>query len=265
MTGLSRELVENRLPIKLGFHPYKQPRKNYNPFLYDQIKEEVNWLIKASFICPCRYTEWVSNIVPVEKKGSGKIRVCVDFQNLNRVTPKDEYSMSVADLLINSESGNKVISFLNENADYNEIFMAEEDISKIAFICPSFICLFEWVVMTFRLKNVGATYQRVMNLIFHNLLGIIMEVYIDDVVVKSARVSSHLVNLWLAIEKMWQYDLKMNPLKCAFGVLVGRCLGFVIHEKGIEIDLKKVEATNKIKAPTCKKEVRSLLEKVNYL
>jgi hypothetical protein len=57
----------------------------------------------------------------------------------------------------------------------------------------------------------------------------------------------------------------MNPLKCALGVLVGRCLGFVVHEKGIEIDLKKVEATNKIKAPTCKKEVRSLLEKVNYL
>jgi hypothetical protein len=57
----------------------------------------------------------------------------------------------------------------------------------------------------------------------------------------------------------------MNPLKCALGVLVGRCLGFVVHEKGIEIDLKKVEATSKIKAPTCKKEVRSLLGKVNYL
>jgi hypothetical protein len=73
--------------------------------------------------------------------------------------------------------------------------MAEEDISKTAFQCPSFVCLFKWVVMTFGLKNTGATYQRAMNLIFHDLLGMIVEVYIDNVVVKSARFDSHLGDL----------------------------------------------------------------------
>ena len=110
--------------------------------------------------------------MPVEKKYSGKIRVCIDFRNLNKATPKDEYPMPISDMLINQASGHHVINFLDGNAGYNQIFMAEEDISKTAFRCPGFIGLFEWVVMTFGLKNAGATYQRAMNLIFHDLFGV---------------------------------------------------------------------------------------------
>jgi hypothetical protein len=76
--------------------------------------------------------------------------------------------------------------------------MAEEDMSKTAFHCLGFIVLFERVVMTFRLKNVSATYQRAMNLIFYNLLGIILEIYIDDIVVKSDSMNNHLaIYAWL--------------------------------------------------------------------
>ena len=90
--------------------------------------------------------------------------------------------------------------------------MAEEDTSKTAFVCPGFVGLFEWVVMTFGLKNAGATYQRAMNLIFHDLLGVILEVYIDDIVIKSAGLDSHLVDLRLALQRMRHYSLKMNPM-----------------------------------------------------
>ena len=134
-------------------------------------------------------------------------------------------------MLINEASGHRVISFLDGNAGYNQIFMAEEDTSKTAFRCPSFVGLFEWVVMTFGLKNASATYQRAMNLIFHDLLGVILEVYIDDIVIKSAGLDHHLADLILALERMHRYDLKMNPLKCAFGVSAGKFLGFIIHEK----------------------------------
>ena len=112
--------------------------------------------------------------MPVEKKDSAKIRVCIDFRDLNKATPKDEYPMHIADMLINEASGHRVISFLDGNAGYNQIFMAEEDISKTAFRYPGFVGLFEWVVMTFGLKNTGATYQRAMNLIFHDLLGVVL-------------------------------------------------------------------------------------------
>jgi hypothetical protein len=100
--------------------------------------------------------------------------------------------------------------------------MAEKDASKTAFICLGFIGLFEWVVVTFGLKNVGATYERDMNLIFHELLGNTMEVYINDIVVKSAEFSSHITDLRKAFDKMCRYGLKMNSHKCAFGVSAGK-------------------------------------------
>ena len=109
--------------------------------------------------------------------------------------------------------------------------------------------------MTFGLKNAGATYQQAMNLIFHDLLGVILEVYIDDVVVKSSAAEPHLADLRLAFERMRKYGLNMNPLKCVFGVSAGKFLGFVIQEHGIEIDPKKIEAIQKVEAPKCKKDM----------
>ena len=148
--------------------------------------------------------------MPIEKNDSGKIRVCIDFRDLNKATPKDEYPVPIVDMLINEASRHFVISFLDGNTGYNQIFMAEEDTSKTAFRCPGVVGLFEWVVMTFGLKNAGTIYQRAMNLIFHDLIGIILEVYIDDIVIKSAGLSHHLADLRLALERMRQYGLKMN-------------------------------------------------------
>jgi hypothetical protein len=213
MPGLSRELIEHRLPIKAGLRLYKQGALNFKPEIVGRVPKEVDQLLQARFIQPCRYTDWVSNIVPVEKKNTGKIRICVDFRNLNRATPKDEYLMPVADLLIDSASGNKVISFLDGNVGYNHIFMVKEDLSKTAFHCLGFVGLFEWVVMTFGLKNAGATYQRAMNLIFHDLLGVLMEVYIHDVVVKLAGIEDHVTDLKLSLERMKKFELQMNLLK----------------------------------------------------
>jgi hypothetical protein len=124
------------------------------------VKEEVDQLLQDRFRQPCHYADWVSNIVLVEKKNTGKIQTWVDFRNLNRATLKDEYPMPIVDLLVDGTSGNKVISFLDGNAGYIQIFMVKEDVSNTVFRCPGFISLFEWVVMTFGLKNAGATYQR---------------------------------------------------------------------------------------------------------
>jgi hypothetical protein len=143
--------------------------------------------------------------------------------------------------------------------------MAEEDVSKTTFICPGFIGLFEWVVITFGLKNAGATYQRAMNLIFHELLGNTVEVYIEDIVVKSAEFSSHIADLRKAFDKMRRYGLKMNPHKCAFGVSAGKFLGFIFHEHGIEIDPDRIKSIRNVGPPTCKVEVQKFLGKINYV
>jgi hypothetical protein len=126
MPGLSREIVEHRLPIKSGFRPFKQKARTFRPDLLPRIKDEIHWLLEANFIRPCRYEEWVSNIVSVEKKESGKLKVCIDFHNFNRATPKDEYPMPIADTLINNASGNRIISFFDGNTGYNQISWPEK-------------------------------------------------------------------------------------------------------------------------------------------
>src|SRR5579859_4927882 len=99
--------------------------------------------------------------------------------------------MPIADRLVDAASGHKIISFMDGNAGHNQILMAPEDIHKTAFRCPDAIGLFEWKVMTFGLKNAGATYQRPMNFIFHDLISRLVEMYIDDIVVKSKGVDDH--------------------------------------------------------------------------
>jgi hypothetical protein len=150
----------------------------------EEVKKQMEKLLEAGFIRACRYADWISSIVPIQKK-DGRWWVCVDFRDLNRATPKDEYPMHVTETLINAVADNKILSFIDGNAGYNQIFMAPEDIYKTAFRVSGAVGLFEYVVMTFGLKNAGATYQRAMNYIYHDLIGKLVKIYIDDIVVKS--------------------------------------------------------------------------------
>ncbi|KAK2444202.1 hypothetical protein QL285_015246 [Trifolium repens] len=253
MPGLSREMVELKLPIKAGKKPVKQLPRRFAPEFMSKIKEEIERLLKSKFIKAARYVEWLANIVPVIKK-NGTLRVCIDFRDLNNATPKDEYAMPVAEMLIDSAAGFEFLSMLDGYFGYNQIFIAEEDVSKTAFRCPGALGTYEWVVMPFGLKNAGATYQRAMNSMFH-----------DDIIIKSSSEDSHLLYLRQSFERMRKHGLKMNPLKCAFCVHAGDFLGFVVHKKGIEINQNKTKAILETKPPSTKKQLQSLLGKFNFL
>ena len=110
--------------------------------------------------------------------------------------------MPIANMLVDSIANNEFLSFMDGFSSYNQILMAIEDISKTAFRCPGSIRAFEWLVMPFGLKNVGENYQREMNAIFHDMLGHHMEVYIDDIVVKSKRANEHVDLLRKSFERM---------------------------------------------------------------
>jgi hypothetical protein len=173
----------------------------------------------------------------------------------------DGFPKPVANLLVDAAAGHKVISFMDGNAGYNQIFMAVEDVAKTAFRCPGHICLFEWILMTFGLKNAGATDQRAMNYIFHELIGKIVEIYIDDVVIKSLDHESHLDDVRKILECTRRHGLKMNLNKCAFGEF----LGFLVHEGGIEVGKKSMKAIDEVVPPTNLKELQSLHGNINFV
>ena len=132
---------------------------------------------------------------------------------------------------------------------YNQILIVVDGISKTAFRCLGSLGIVELLVMPFGLKNVGATYQKAMNAIFHNMLDHHMEIYIDDIVVKSKKAAEHENHLRKSFEMMRLHQLKLNPLKCAFGVQVGIFLGFMVHQRGVEVDQNKAKAIISAKAP----------------
>ncbi|KAI5350561.1 hypothetical protein L3X38_003452 [Prunus dulcis] len=105
-------------------------------------------------------------------------------------------------MLVDGFAHNQMLSFMDGNVGYNQIIVAKEDIHKTTFMCPGHIGAFEYTVMPFGLRNAGATYQRVMNSVFHDMIGHSLEVYIDDVLIKSPEKADRVSNLKKAFLRM---------------------------------------------------------------
>ncbi|XP_061993706.1 uncharacterized protein LOC133711622 [Rosa rugosa] len=123
---------------------------------------------------------------------------------------------------------------------YNQIAMEPSDQEHTSFTTDK--GLYCYKVMSFGLKNTGATYQRLVNAMFVDHIGKIMEVYVDDLLVKSITMEDHIKNLGIVFDILLQYGMRLNPDKCVFGVLGGKFLGFVVSERGIEANPEKVQA-----------------------
>ena len=135
MPGLSRDLVELKLPIKAGKKPVKQTPRRFAPIIMSKIKEEIERLLKSRFIRTARYVDWLANIVPVIKK-NGKLRVCIDFRDLNASTPKDEYAMPVAEMLVDLAAGFEYISMFDCFNGYNQNFIGADHLYHQGFCFP---------------------------------------------------------------------------------------------------------------------------------
>ena len=164
---------------------------------------------------------------------------------------------------MDSTAGHKLLTFMDAFSGYNQILMAEEDQEKTAFVTSQ--GLYCYRVMPFGLKNVGATYQRLVNQMFKKQIGRNVEVYVDDMLVKSRKEKDHLDDLRETFNTLRQYHMKLNPSKCAFGVSSGKFLGFIVSQRGIEANPEKVRAILEMSSPRTTKEVQSLTGKVAAL
>ncbi|XP_028548535.1 uncharacterized protein LOC114579037, partial [Dendrobium catenatum] len=220
-----------------------------------QVISEVKKLIDAGFIRKEKYPSWLASVIPVKKK-SGQIRVCIDYKDLNKACPKDGFPLPIPEHMVDIASEHEIFSFMDDSSGYNQIKMTPEDEKFTAFKTP--IGVFCYKVMPFGLKNAGATYQRAMTRIFDDLIHQQVECYIDDLVVKSHQREYHLHDLRIIFERLRHYDLKMNPLKCDFGVTTGKFLGFVVRHRRIEIDPSKIKAIFDVPPPKSLTQLRSL-------
>lgn len=220
----------------------KQAPRTYAPEVETQIKEEIKKL-DVGFIKPIQHPVWLSSIVPV-KKSNGQLRICVDFRHLNMACPMDMYPLPNIDTLVDATANHEMMSFMDGFVGYNLIKMSVED-AKMTVFRTSF-GNFYYVVIPFGLKNAGATYQRAMQAIFHDMIHDIVEDYVDDIVVKSKKETTHVEDLRKVFERCRMYKLKMNPKKCAFGMTTGNFLGFLVHNRGLEVDPNKAKAITDI-------------------
>ena len=160
------------------------------------------------------------------KKANGKWRMCVDFTDLNRACSKDSYPLSRIDNLVDSTVRHELLSFMDVFSGYNQIRMEETNQEKTSFVTSQ--GLFYYRVMPFGLKNARATYQRLMNKMFAHQIRRNVQVYTDNMLVKSVQEDDHLSDLRETFDTLQMYNMKLNPSKCAFGVTAGKFLGFIV-------------------------------------
>ena len=166
--------------------------------------------------------------------------MCVDFTDLNRACPKNSFPLPSIDRLVDASAGHYVLSFIDAFSGYNQIMMDSSDQKNITFITEE--GLYYYKVIPFGLNNAGATYQRLVNKVFADKVNRSMEVYVDDMLVKSSIIEQHIKDLADTFASLRLYNMRLNPKKCTFGVEVGKFLDFMVSQRRIEINLEKIQA-----------------------
>ncbi|KAG7588597.1 Ribonuclease H-like superfamily [Arabidopsis suecica] len=226
MPGINPSIICHELNVDPSFKLLKQKRRKLGVERAKVVNDEVDKLVKIGSIREVQYPEWVANTVVVKKK-NGKDRVCIDFTDLNKACPKDSFPLPHIDHLVESTAGNELLTFMD------------------AFS--------------------GATYQRLVNKMFHEHLGKTMEVYIDDMLVKSLKKEDHVKHLDECFEILNQYQMKLNPAKCTFGVPSGEFFGYVVTKRGIEANPNQINAFLNMPSPKNFKEVQRLTGRIAAL
>lgn len=216
------------------------------------VREEINKLLQAKFIRDIQFTQWLSNIVLVPKR-RGNWRVYIDFTNLNKACPKDDQPLPRIDQMVDATAGHELLSFMDSYWGYKQVHMRRIDEHKTAFVTD--MGVYCYIRMPFGLKNAGATFQRLINKVFQTRIGRNTEAYVDDMLTKSVLARDHFDDLRETFESLRRYDLKLNPNNCVFGLRAGKFLGFLISQRGIEVNPDKVEAIHKMQAPASYRDV----------
>jgi hypothetical protein len=216
---------------------------------------------KTVFIYLVSLTDWVSNLVPIDKK-QGTIHVCIDYRDINKACPKDNFPTPFVDQIVNDCTRSEIFSLMDGFSRYNQINIVPEDQHKTTFICPW--GTFAYRKLPFGLKNVGATFQRAMSYAFHDIKHI-MQPYLDDLPTHSMHRFDHPIHLRAIFIRCQFYHIRLNPHKCILCVESNRFLGFIVSHQGIRVDPLKVEVIVNLPPPSTLRRLQTLQGKANFL
>ena len=262
MGGIDPSIITHRLNVSPSFKPVEQKRRSFTTERQKTINEEVGKLLQAGAIREVEYLEWLANVVLV-KEANGKWQLYIDFTDINRACPKDSFPLPRIDLIVDATAGHELLSFMDAFSSYNQIIMDSDDQEKTSFVTGKGTYCYQ--VMSFGLKNAGVTYERLVNKMFQKQIGASMEVYIDDMLVKSTTAELHVTHLFEAFQILREFNMKLNPSKCAFRVLAGKFLGFIVNNQGIEANPYKIKAVLDMLPPSNIKKVQRLTGRIAAL
>jgi hypothetical protein len=201
-------------------------------------------------------------LVPV-RKTTGQIRLCVDFRALNRSSVKDHFPLPSMEMILQQVAGSQMMFLLDGFSGYNQIKVKRIDGYKTTFTTGWGTFAYERV--PFGLSNVGATFQRSMQIDFDDMIGKIIQVYLDDLIVYSKNRLDHFGHLRNVLMRCRKFDISLNPSKYIFGITKGKLLGHIVSDSGISIDPERIPAILNLPAPTSKKEVQAFIGIINFI
>ena len=254
MLGINHEITQHHIDTHAHMVPIKQKLRRMRTEWLLKIKGEVTKQLKLEFIKPIHQAEWIANVVPIPKK-DGNVRMCVNFKDLNKGFSKDDFPLPHIDVLVDNTTGSALMSFMDSFLGYNEIKMASRDMTKTSLS----------TVTPFGLKNACMTCQRMATTLLHDMMHNEGEVYVNDVIMKSKWREGHIINLRKFFERTKEYRLRLNPQKCTFGVTVRKLLGFLVSDRGIEVDPSKLKAVLEMPSPKSKKEIRGFFGRLQCI
>jgi hypothetical protein len=255
MPRIPREVIEHHLKINPDARPVSQKPHRQSVERQDFIRKEVQKLLDASFIEEVHHPVWLANPVIVPK-ANGKLQMCIDYTSLNKACPKDPYPLPWIDQIVDSTSRCDLLSFLDAYSGFHQIQMCREDRKHTAFVTVD--GLYCYVMMPYGLKNALPTFVRAMSKTFGDLIRDKVEVYVDDIVVKTKRGSTLVEDLTLVFDRLRATRTKLNPNKCVFGVSAGKLPGFLVSYRGIEANPEKIKAIEAMRPPARIKDVQKL-------
>ena len=252
--------VKHRIELSDSF-PFKQRYRRIPPSMFNEVRDHLQQLLSAGIIRRS-HSPFTSNVVLAKKK-DGKLRLCIDFRQLNNHTIKDNYALPRIDEILESLSGNRYFSVLDMKSGYHQIEIEESHKERTAFTVGP-LGFYEYNRMPFGLTNAPATYQRVMEACLGDLHLNICHIYLDDLIVYGRTFEEHLDRLQRVFQKLREAGLKLTPKKCHLFKGKVKYVGHIVSAEEIEPDPEKIQKAMDWPTPTSKEEVRPFLGFIGY-